>query len=125
MLSVELAVYADSLAGEAAALAARGERLRSRLRVAAIEREARRALTPAAVERLTALGLLARADERALRSELHELEEALAALHELQAWVEERLAGADEPSARLVWPLAGGYEPERGVSATRSPPSES
>jgi len=125
MLSVELAVYADSLAGEAAALAARGERLRSRLRVAAIEREARRALTPTAVERLTALGLLARPDERALRSELHELEEALAALHELQAWVEERLAGADEPSARLVQRLAGGYEPERGVSATRSPPSES
>jgi hypothetical protein len=98
MLSVELAVYADSLAGEAAALAARAERLRSRLRVAAIEREARRALTPAAVERLTGLGLLAQPDEPALRRELHELDEALSALGALQAWVEERLAAADEAS---------------------------
>jgi hypothetical protein len=125
MLSVELAVYADSLAGEAAALAARSERLRSRLRVAAIERDARRVLTPTAVEHLTALGLLARPDERAVRSELRELDEALAALHELQAWVEERLACADEPSALGTRPLAGGYETERGVSATRSPPSAS
>src|SRR5438093_317795 len=42
--SVELAVYADDLCAEAAAFAARAERARSRLRAAALEREARRAL---------------------------------------------------------------------------------
>jgi hypothetical protein len=95
IVPVELAVYADSLAGEAAALGARAERLRSRLRLAAIEREARRALRPARVERLRGLGLLVRPDERALRRELRGLEETLAALEELQAWVEARLADAD------------------------------
>ena len=41
MRSVELAIYADQLAGEAASLAARAERARSRLRQAAIEKRAR------------------------------------------------------------------------------------
>ena len=68
MRSVELAIYADQLAGEAASLAARAERARSRLRQAAIEKRA--------------------------RAELSELEAALEALEELQAWVEAELATA-------------------------------
>jgi hypothetical protein len=89
--SVELAVYADDLCAEAAALAARAERARSRLRVLALEREARRALSRAATARLEALGIIGRLDERTLRSELAELEDALEAVAELQAWVEEQL----------------------------------
>jgi hypothetical protein len=92
--SVELAIYADQLAGEAASLAARAERARSRLRQAAIERLARGALTETAVERLETLGLLGSLDERATRAELRELEAALDALEELQAWVEGELATA-------------------------------
>jgi hypothetical protein len=49
---VDLAIYSDALAGEAASLAARAERARSRLRRAAIEKRARRELAPVAVERL-------------------------------------------------------------------------
>jgi hypothetical protein len=91
MRSVDLALYADALAGEAAALAARIERERGRLRQGAIERAARVELPPAAVERLAELGLLAaRGDVGALA----ELEEALDALEALQAWVEERLSRA-------------------------------
>jgi hypothetical protein len=90
--SVELAVYADDLCAEAAAVAARAERARSRLRTAALEREARRALPPATVAELEALGLLGRHDERRLRDELAELEAALSAIGELQAWVEQALA---------------------------------
>jgi hypothetical protein len=89
---VDLAVYAESLAGEAAALAARAERLRSNLRQAKIERRARNDLGAATVERLQALGLLCGTDERRTHAELHELEESLAALEELQTWVEEELA---------------------------------
>jgi hypothetical protein len=99
MRAIELAVYADALAGEAAAVGARAERARSRLRQAAIEREARRDLPPATVDRLDALGLLACADARALRAELRLLEQSLAAVVELQAWVEERLAEATSRSA--------------------------
>jgi hypothetical protein len=87
--SVDLAIYADALAGEAASLAARVERARSRLRQAAIERAARDELAPATVARLEALGLLATPVDRA---ELRELEDALDAVEELQAWVEGRLA---------------------------------
>jgi hypothetical protein len=92
--SVELAIYADTLAGEAASLAARAERARSRLRQAAIEKRARAELSEIAVERLGQLGLLGALDERGLRLELRELESALDALEELQAWVERRLADA-------------------------------
>ena len=92
MRSVELAVYADDLCAEAAAFAARAERARSRLRAAALEREARRALRPETAAALEALGVLARHDERRLRGELAELEAALAAIAELQEWVEEALA---------------------------------
>jgi len=92
--SVELAIYADTLAGEAAALAAKAERARSRLRQAAIEKRARGELSETAAERLESLGLLGAIDERAARAELRELESALDALEELQAWVEAELAEA-------------------------------
>jgi hypothetical protein len=93
MRAVELAVYADALAGEAASLSARAERARSRIRQAAIEKRARRDLTDAAVTRLQALGLLGAIDEPAARAELRELEGAIDALEELQSWVETELAG--------------------------------
>jgi cell fate (sporulation/competence/biofilm development) regulator YlbF (YheA/YmcA/DUF963 family) len=90
--SVELAIYADTLAGEAASLAARAERARSRLRQAAIQKRARAELSEAAVDRLETIGLLGSLDEAATRAELRELERALDALEELQAWVEAELA---------------------------------
>jgi hypothetical protein len=93
MRAVELAVYADALAGEAASLSARAERARSRIRQAAIEKRARRDLTDAAVTRLQALGLLRAIDEPAARAELRHLEGAIEALEELQSWVETELAG--------------------------------
>jgi hypothetical protein len=96
MRAVDLAVYADSLAGEAAALAARAEQARSRLRQAAIEREARRDLSAATVAKVEARGLLRLLDDRAVRAEVAELEAALAAVEELQAWVETKLAAARE-----------------------------
>jgi hypothetical protein len=96
---VELAVYADALAGEAAALSARAERVRSRLRVAAIEREARSALGVDTVARLQELGLLVEPELGTLRAELRGLEESLAALEALQAWVEQRLAATDLSAA--------------------------
>lgn len=91
MRCVDLAIFADALAGEAAALAARAERERSSLRQAAIERSARDELPPTTVSRLEALGLLATRGDRA---RLRELEKTLEALEELQAWVECRLANA-------------------------------
>jgi hypothetical protein len=92
VLDVDLAVYADALAGEHAALAARAERARSKLRQAKIDRRARNDLPPATVDRLESLGLLGVVDERRTRAELRELEESLVALDELQAWVEAELA---------------------------------
>jgi hypothetical protein len=92
--SVELAIYADALAGEAASLAARAERARSRLQQAAIEKRARGELTETAIERLEDLGLLGGIDEGATRTELRELEASLDALEQLQAWVEGELAEA-------------------------------
>jgi len=92
--AVELALYADALAGEAARLSARAERARSRIRQAAIERRARSELTPVAIGRLEALGLLGVIDEPAARAELRELEAALDALEELQSWVEGELSAA-------------------------------
>jgi hypothetical protein len=92
--SVELAIYADALAGESASLAARAERARSRLLQAAIEKRAREELTASAIERLEALRLLGAIDERATRAELRDLQSALDALEELQAWVEAELAEA-------------------------------
>ena len=77
MGSVDLALYADLLAGEAASLAARIERERGRPRQATIEREARAALAPVAVERLEELGLLSTRGDAAL---IVELEESLDAI---------------------------------------------
>jgi hypothetical protein len=89
--SVDLALYADLLAGEAASLAARIERERGKQRQATIEREARAALAPVAVERLEELGLLSTRGDAAL---VVELEESLDAIDLLQAWVERALARA-------------------------------
>jgi hypothetical protein len=89
---IDLAVYADALAGESAALAARAERIRSRLRQAKIERRARNDLPSSTVDRLETLGILSGIEERSAHGELRELEESLAALDELQAWVESELA---------------------------------
>jgi hypothetical protein len=94
MRGVDLAIYADALAGEAASLAARAERARSRLRQATIEKRARQELTAIAIERLEALGVLGGVDEVATRAELRELEAALDAVEELQAWLEAELASA-------------------------------
>ena len=94
MRGVDLAIYADVLAGEAASLSARAERARSRLRQAAIEKRARNELTQVAVERLEELGLLGAIDEAKARAELRELEAALDALEELQSWVESELGAA-------------------------------
>jgi hypothetical protein len=95
MRGVDLAIYADALAGEAASLSARAERTRSRLRQAAIEKRARADLTRVATERLEALGLLGAIDETAARGELRELEAALDALEELQSWIESELEAAN------------------------------
>ena len=94
MRQIDLAVYADALAGEHAALAARAERIRSKLRQAKIERRARNDLPAATVDRLESLGLLCGTDERGGHAELRELEDSLAAIEELQAWVEAELAAA-------------------------------
>lgn len=94
MREVDLAVYADALAGEAAAFSARAERIRSKLRQAKIERRARNDLSVETVDRLESLGLLGGTDERAAHAELRELEESLAALEQLQAWVEAELAAS-------------------------------
>lgn len=91
MRSVDLAIYADTLAARASALAAELERARGRVRQAAIDREARRALGEETVRRLEALGVLTRAAPRDERADIVELAASLRALEELQAWVERRL----------------------------------
>jgi hypothetical protein len=77
-------------------LAAQLERARCRLRQEALEREARRALDDGSIARLELLGVIGRSDPRALRAEIRELGDSLTAVETLQAWVEERLAAADE-----------------------------
>ena len=94
MRTVELAIYADALAGEAASLAARAERARSRLNQAAIEMRARAEVSESAIDRLEEFGLLGTIDELATRAELRVLETTLDALEELQAWVEAELSAA-------------------------------
>ena len=113
MRAVDLALYADVLAGEAAALGARAEQARSRLYQSAIERRARAELRPETVERLLDLGLLGAADEAALRRQLADLTSSLAALEELQTWVEIKLAGARD-----------GYPANGAGDAPESPLSE-
>jgi hypothetical protein len=89
--SVDVALYADLLAAEASSLEARGERLRSALRLAAIETRAREGLDPETVARLERMGLQRDVDERSLRAQLREVERALEALGKLQVWVETRM----------------------------------
>ena len=105
MRAVDLALYADALAAKASVVAARLERARDTVRQAAIERAARRTLSPATIERLESLGVLTHADVRALRAEAADLAADLAALEELQAWVEARLVEAREnvfPAAQVA-----------------------
>lgn len=99
MRAIDLALYADTLAAQASALAARLERERDLLRQTAIEREARRSLAEATVERLDRMGALSRADARAQRAGVNQLAADLAALEELQAWVEARLFAEREDAA--------------------------
>ena len=94
MRAVDLAIYADALEGEAARLAARAERAQARLREAAIEKRARRDLTPVAVERLEARGLFGGVDEAATQAELRALEATLDAV--------ERVCIGSFSDARLV-----------------------
>jgi hypothetical protein len=105
MRTVDLAVYADALAGEAAALASRLERARRRLRQAAIEHEARRALPDETVRTLERVGLLG----PPLASDSSEVEAThavLTAVRQLQTWVEAELARdrrrAEEPASRTA-----------------------
>ena len=95
MREIDLAVYADALAGESSALSARAERVRSKLRQAKIERRARNDLSATTVDRLESLGLLCGTDQRAAHAELRELDESLAAVEELQAWIEGELSATN------------------------------
>ncbi len=97
MHSVDLALYADTLAAEAAALSARLERTRGRLRRAAIEHEARSDLSADVVEILERRGLLPLAvplDPEEQSAEIGALRRELDAVEQLQAWVEARRAEA-------------------------------
>ena len=85
MRSVDLALFADELAARAATLAAQLERARGRLRQAAIEREARRALDETSVARLESLGILRGAEPAEVRAEIRELAASLSVVEELQA----------------------------------------
>ena len=96
MRAVDLAVYADVLAGRSAALAARLEQTRGQIRQAAIERAARRELDAATRARLEELGALGNVDAGPLRREADDLERDLQALEVLQTWVEARLFEARE-----------------------------
>lgn len=98
---VDLAIYADMLAGEHSALAARAEQARSRIREAAIERDARAHLPAKAVAELESAGILGGIDERSARKELQRLTKALEALEQLQAWVEARLSEEREDGYAL------------------------
>jgi hypothetical protein len=80
MRTIDLSLYADRLAGEAASLAARIEREHGRIRQATIERAAREALTPVAVERLEALGLLQTRGDPLTLADLEETLDAVEAL---------------------------------------------
>ena len=96
MRTVDLALYADALAAKASAVGARLDRARDALRQAAIEQDARRFLEEATVARLERAGILATTDVRERRAEMRELAATLAALEELQAWVEAQLHAARE-----------------------------
>lgn len=97
MRSIDLALYADRLAAEAATLAARLERARARLRNAAIEHEARLGLPPEVVVQLERLGVLSARCADGVGGEIVEIQAALSALEALQAWVERQLAASRAP----------------------------
>lgn len=115
MRTVDLALFADVVAARSAAAEARLERARDRIRQSAIERDARRALPPVTVERLERSGVLGLADLRAERDEIKELVESLAALRELQIWIEARLAESQRDTGPE--PPGGGspYDPLRAA----------
>lgn len=96
MRAIDLAIYADSLAAEASALAARLERARGRLRQAAIELQANRELDAAVLARLAPLRVFLTIDLDSTRAEIEELSGSLSALEMLQAWVERELSAARE-----------------------------
>lgn len=123
MRAVDLALFADLLAARASALAAKLEQARAAVRQAAIEREARRALSESTVARLESIGVFERADLRGRREDIARLAAELAAVEELQAWVEKRLF-----QARAELEVDGDARASplyRGARATRSPPSSS
>ena len=99
MRSVDLALFADELAARAATLAAQLERARGRLRQAATEREARRALDETSVARLESLEILRGAAPADVRAEIRELAASLGVVEELQVWVERRLFEAGDEAA--------------------------
>jgi len=99
MRSVDIALFADELAARAATLAAQLERARGRLRQAAIEREARRALDETSVARLESLGILRGAEPADVRAEIRELAASLGVVEELQVWLERRLFEAGDEAA--------------------------
>ena len=103
MRTVDLAVYADSVAAEAGALSARLERARRRLRQAALEREVRGALPGEVVAELEKLGLLdAARSEHDEPAEIARIQEGLRAVHLLQSWLEARLYRDPERPAEAV-----------------------
>jgi hypothetical protein len=99
MRSIDLALFADELAARAATLAAQLDRTRARLRQARVEREARRALDEYSVARLESLGILRGADPADLRAEIRDLAASLAAVEDLQGWVERCLSEASDEAA--------------------------
>jgi hypothetical protein len=116
--SVDLALYADELAARAATLAARLERARGRLRQAGIEREARRALGESSVARLESLGLLRAGEPAELGAEIRGLTALLAAVEDLQTWVERCLFEAGDQAALSG---AGARSSESGRRGDRRP----
>ncbi|MEZ5101442.1 MAG: hypothetical protein R3C15_16910 [Thermoleophilia bacterium] len=95
MRAVDLAVYADALAARRLVVSARLERARAQAAEAAIERAAVVALPHGTVLALEESGVLAHGDGLELASrEVDRLARAVAAIDELQTWIEHRLAAA-------------------------------
>lgn len=107
MRTVDLAVYADTLAARSGVLSTRLERARQRLRQSEIESEARRDLPPETVATLERLGVLER---RPIEPDVRDAAGAtleLEALQALQAWVESRLCAARLEQPEDGWPGKG------------------
>jgi hypothetical protein len=113
MRAIDLALFSDVLCARIAAVEARLERARDRIRQAAIHREARKALPPATIELLEDEGVLVSKDVRDERREIAALAATLTALHTLQRWTEEQLFLAREEVGRAAEPAE---------AATRGPP---